>query len=328
MSAYFATVIIPVYNTPEPLLRRSLGSYFKSIGASELVQTVIVDDGSASETAAVLDSYAGDHVFVYHKQNGGEASARNYGMERASGEYLFFLDSDDAVKEGFPLRLAQRMKEDSLDVLISDITILPADRTERTHYPKNVVASAAELAEKNPSLYSGFELCYCVRMGFSAELVRRHALTFREDMTVSADMAFNMQALSRAARVEAVEGSFYEYWLDYSESATRQKVIPRYTESMATEYEIARGLFAFNDDLKTQLAAFYMDFAFYNVVRNEKRAGTLDFKRYRTICDMPMFRQSIRLLGAGHACENRKAKILYLLRLLKCYRVPFRSVKA
>lgn len=325
MKTYLAAVIVPVYDTPAQILCRSLDSLLAA--SDEHVQLIAVDDGSGEETAALLDGYAGKGFSVFHQENGGVSSARNLGVGKADAEYLFFADADDTVRPGFPCALARRMKKDRLDVLISDITVLPDGRTETTGYAKDTVSDGGTLAADNDRLFSAFDLCYSVRMGFSAALIEREGLRFREDMAVSEDMVFNMRAIAAAERVEAVGESFYEYRLDCEDSATRRAFMPGYTDSMAAEYETASALFAFTDALRDRLAAFYMDFVFYNVVRNEKRGGRLTYERYREICETPMFRESILRLGPGHRCENAKAQILYRLRYYRKYKQPYRAVR-
>ncbi|MBR1811943.1 MAG: glycosyltransferase family 2 protein [Clostridia bacterium] len=315
-----ATVIVPVYNTPNALLDRCFAS-LKHCGQD--IQIIAVDDGSAPETAAYLDTF--QNIQVYHKPNGGVSSARNFGLSKAAGAYVFFLDADDTVTQAFPYAMLALMEERRLDVLISDITILPDGRTEHTGYPKNAVMPGKELAANNVLLFSAFDLCYSVRMGFSLPFLRERELKFRTDMTVSEDMVFNMQAIAAAGRVMAVGESYYEYRLDYAESATRKKYMSGYTDSMAREYETAAALFAFNGDLARQLAAFYMDFVFYNVVRNEKNGGALTYARYAQLCEKPMFRESIQYLGANHPCENAKAQLLYRLRYHRKYRLPYQA---
>ncbi|MBQ6165021.1 MAG: glycosyltransferase [Clostridia bacterium] len=325
MKSYLAAVIVPVYNTPAPILRRCLDSILAAADAR--AQLIAVDDGSDAGTAALLDEYENKGFLVFHKENGGVSSARNLGIDKADAEYLFFADADDTVKPGFPATLAERMKEVNLDVLISDITILPDGRTESTGYPKNTVTDGKALAKDDPALFSAFDLCYSVRMGFSAELIEKKRIRFREDMSVSEDMVFNMRSIAAADRVEAVGESFYEYRLDCGNSATRKSFMPGYTDSMAIEYKTASELFALTDALRDLLAAFYMDFVFYNVVRNEKHGGALTFERYREICEMPMFRESIGRLGPAHRCENPKAQMLYRLRYYKKYKLPYSAVK-
>ena len=91
------SIIIPIYNTGASLVKCL---------DSVMVQTVtdweclMIDDGSTDDSPALIDSYASrDERFVaIHKKNGGVSSARNVGLDRADGDWIVFLDSDDALK--------------------------------------------------------------------------------------------------------------------------------------------------------------------------------------------------------------------------------------
>ncbi len=91
------SIIIPVYNTPENLLRDCLESAKNQ--TLEDIEIICVDDGSTNGSEKILDEYAkNDPRFkVIHQENGGLSVARNRGMELAKGEYIKFLDSDDMI---------------------------------------------------------------------------------------------------------------------------------------------------------------------------------------------------------------------------------------
>ena len=92
------SIIIPVYNV-EPYLRQCLdsvlGQTFKNF------EVLLVNDGSSDSSGDICREYVEkDSRFHYfEKENGGLSDARNYGIERAQGEYLTFIDSDDFVNE-------------------------------------------------------------------------------------------------------------------------------------------------------------------------------------------------------------------------------------
>ena len=88
------SVVIPVYKV-EQYLRRCVDSVLAQT-LSDL-EIILVDDGSPDHCPEICDEYASKHenIRVIHKPNGGLASARNAGMKVATGQYLFFLDSDD-----------------------------------------------------------------------------------------------------------------------------------------------------------------------------------------------------------------------------------------
>lgn len=90
------SIIIPVYNV-EAWLGRCLDSILSDRCTD--IELILVDDGSTDGSGKICDEYAAFHanISVIHKENGGLSSARNAGLERASGEWVSFIDSDDWV---------------------------------------------------------------------------------------------------------------------------------------------------------------------------------------------------------------------------------------
>ena len=90
------SVIIPVYKV-EQYLSRCVDSVLRQMFAD--IEVILVDDGSPDCCPKICDNYSeqDERVVVIHKTNGGLASARNAGMRAATGEYIFFVDSDDWI---------------------------------------------------------------------------------------------------------------------------------------------------------------------------------------------------------------------------------------
>ena len=113
----FLSVIIPVYKV-EKYLNRCVDSVlnqdFKDI------EVILVDDGSPDGCPAICDEYAqkDNRVKVIHKKNGGLSSARNVGIEIAQGEYLAFLDSDDAWAENKLGEVMKHLQQANVDMLL------------------------------------------------------------------------------------------------------------------------------------------------------------------------------------------------------------------
>lgn len=91
------SVVVPIYNV-EAYLRRCVDSILNQTHSD--LQVILVDDGSPDGCPAICDEYAAkdSRVLVLHKPNGGLSSARNTGVEAATGEYILFVDSDDWIK--------------------------------------------------------------------------------------------------------------------------------------------------------------------------------------------------------------------------------------
>jgi GT2 family glycosyltransferase len=113
VSAPLVSVIVPTYNRAH-LVARTIESVLRQTYQS--IEIVIVDDGSKDDTEAVIQKGYGSEprVRYFKKENGGPASARNAGMERACGDYVALLDSDDTWhpwKLDLQIRCMERLPE-------------------------------------------------------------------------------------------------------------------------------------------------------------------------------------------------------------------------
>lgn len=102
------SVIIPVYNVA-PYLREALDSVVRQTYRN--LDVIIVDDGSTDGSEAICEEYRSDpRVRIIHQENRGLSNARNRGLDLAGGEYIVFLDSDDAYDPEFAERMLEAME--------------------------------------------------------------------------------------------------------------------------------------------------------------------------------------------------------------------------
>ena len=92
------SVIVPVYNV-EPYLRQCIDSVISQTYTD--LEIILIDDGSTDSSGEICDSYSDPRIKVYHTENHGLSAARNLGIDKASGEYIYFLDSDDWIDDDF-----------------------------------------------------------------------------------------------------------------------------------------------------------------------------------------------------------------------------------
>ena len=88
------SVIIPVYNRPQQV-KRAINSVLRQSYSN--YEIIVVDDGSTDETPEILAEYEGE-ISIFRTRNNGVSAARNYGVDKAQGSYVAFLDSDDEWK--------------------------------------------------------------------------------------------------------------------------------------------------------------------------------------------------------------------------------------
>lgn len=121
------SVIVPVYNTA-PYLENCLSSL--TAQGLDRYEIICVNDGSTDGSLDILDSFQDAYpslIKIINKSNGGLSSARNAGIEVATGRYIAFVDSDDSVsREMFSLLLSELQKKDA-DMAICDLQKINAD---------------------------------------------------------------------------------------------------------------------------------------------------------------------------------------------------------
>lgn len=133
---YKLSFIIPVYN-----VEKYVGACLESAAAAGKgrCEIVIVDDGSTDSSGEICNSFAEKHTeaVVIHQKNAGLGGARNTGIDAATGEYLFFLDSDDTVTEDAADTVLGLLDETDADILEFCIRGHGEDGTElyRTSQP-------------------------------------------------------------------------------------------------------------------------------------------------------------------------------------------------
>ena len=111
------SVIIPAYNV-EHYLDDCLESVVKQNNGK--LEIVLVDDGSKDSTWDICCRYAEkyDYISAFTKPNEGQSSARNLGLEKATGHYVFFMDSDDSLTDGAIEKLFKKIEDEQNEVVI------------------------------------------------------------------------------------------------------------------------------------------------------------------------------------------------------------------
>ena len=118
MNNYKLSIVVAVYNL-EKYLPKCLESLVNQ--TLQNIEILCVDDGSTDSAPKIIDEYARKYpekVKAYHKENGGEFTTRNFGLERASGEYVTFVDTDDYVELNWAEKLYKAAKENNADMAV------------------------------------------------------------------------------------------------------------------------------------------------------------------------------------------------------------------
>lgn len=160
------SIIVPIYNVESTLERCIRSIVQQSFTDFELL---LVDDGTPDNSGHIADELASndERIRVFHKSNGGLSDARNYGIDRAKGEYITFVDSDDELAPDTLQPLMQVLSEQTdIDILEYPVTERKGRPDEHVFMPENrMFESPLEwLADK------GFSHCWVCNKIFRATL--------------------------------------------------------------------------------------------------------------------------------------------------------------
>lgn len=117
---YLISVIVPVFNV-EQFLPRCIESIQNQ--TYQNIEIILVDDGSPDQCPKMCDAYAekDSRIHVIHKENGGLSDARNAGIERARGEYLCFVDSDDYIQSTMLEHMMLEVQKNDVRLVIANL---------------------------------------------------------------------------------------------------------------------------------------------------------------------------------------------------------------
>ncbi len=210
------SVIIPAYNA-QNTIRRCLDSLLPQL--PEDAEIIIVDDGSRDATKQICTEYAsGDpRIRLYTKDNGGVSSARNVGLDHASGEFILFVDSDDAVKPEY-FRLIRQYTNNNPDfVLFHNEPVFSRKHEERSANNKNLLRKRLSQALRLQLLCSPWGRV------FRKALIDRHKLRFDERISIGEDKVFVVQYTLNIDNASFVKEDIYQLFTDNAESLSRKK---------------------------------------------------------------------------------------------------------
>lgn len=217
------SVIVPVYNA-EPFLNACVEGLLRQ--TYQNLEIILVDDGSTDRSGEICDAYAAQdsRVLVLHKENGGQAEARNLGIDRASGAFLAFADSDDEVAEDYIAYLYRLIDGDW-----ADIAVCRYRSVRQTGLPFETQAEETAIRRYDAKA-AVQDLCYQKHLTFAVYCMLVRSELFR-DIRFPVGMIYEemdvIPALfSRADRIVYGGGVKYHY-LQRANSTVRAEFSPR-----------------------------------------------------------------------------------------------------
>ena len=285
MTPISVSVIIPVYNA---------GKYIYACLSSLQAQTFrdfevwLIDDGSTDESANICDDFCinDPHFHVVHKKNGGVSSARNIGLEYATGEWIAFVDSDDTVDKDYLLKLYQAAIGLIDEVLIvQGFKIMNSDSTVelRTFGNCNYRAEDMYLAFQNLQIY---KTGYPFGKLYNRNIIQQNQIRFDENVHFSEDTLFMLSYMCHISVLQTIDGCSYNYCVYNNKNSLSN---PKRFFSFESEYDCCLLYKSKIEALKSKfqipqesLFDVYNTISSYLMVRTVKSLYFKDFRKSKT----------------------------------------------
>ncbi len=212
------SIIIPVYNV-EDYIEECLSS----VNYIDIdYEIVIVNDGSTDSSLDKIKAFAVNYsgkIKIINKPNGGLSSARNVGILNSSGDYLFFLDSDDYIDVEQFVSFANSVIQGNVDMGFADFKYLIKDQyveNKRTQFRRKITQSINSTLDgisfgeryfDRKSNFFNVEACFLL---LKSSLLKEHNLYFKEGI-YHEDTLFTLSCLAYAKAVRYYDNAFYIY---------------------------------------------------------------------------------------------------------------------
>ena len=221
MQGYKLSVIIPVYNV-EKYIDKCIESVLNQ--TIKDIQIILINDGSTDNSLEKCKKWADSYnnIQLINKKNGGQAEARNLGLNFASGEYIFFLDSDDYLPIDALETLYKTIIEKDYDLVCGvSISIFKNGEEIKSENPLNkerFEGSGKDLILKTK--YRGIPPMVWLYM-FKAKFLKENSIKFPEGL-YHEDCEFMLKVMYKASKVRFIDKVTYYQFI--SENSTMRSV--------------------------------------------------------------------------------------------------------
>ena len=208
------SLIVPVYNV-EKYIGRCLESCLEQ--TLNDLEIILIDDGSTDNSGIILDQYKDKdpRFFVIHKENGGLSSARNAGLDVASGEWIMFLDSDDYLVPNACECVWTETQEEPTEIIVFGTNYFPSypEPSNKSWLDYTFKVETARFYSFSPDILFNTPggNPYVWRHSYSSSLLKRYDVHFDETVAFGEDMLFQLSVFPHAQKISFISDVLYNY---------------------------------------------------------------------------------------------------------------------
>ena len=299
------SVIVPIYNV-EQYIDRCVKSIIDQSYTN--IEIILVDDGSTDESSAICDRYTDKRVKVIHKENGGLGSARNAGLDIASGKYVTFVDGDDEISYDHIEKMYRLIVSTQADTcLCGHIKVFANAKVINKNYLAGSVFEGHDILKNVlsrmtgsfPGQFDKIEMSVCMTM-FSNEIIKSKNIRFHSEREyISEDLIFDFDYFPNTVRVAISDDVGYLYYDNQGSLTTKYNPNRFELQKLLTNEEIrlAKALDII-DESKVRIINTFMGLARYCIKLEVKFLNENSILRNRVanICSDEMVKEALKVL--------------------------------
>lgn len=314
------SIVIPLYNA-EGYIARALDSIYAQ--TYQGFEIIVVDDGSCDGGPDICKEYASQNgkLYFFTQDNCGPGTARNHGLGKVKGEYIFFLDSDDYIDATTLERSVAALKESNADqVIVEEINVNESNEFSPNPYP----GIPPELCEESSECYfctrgqyfqllvnfrnyrnSARKIFYpCKGRLYKSSIIHKNELKFPDNTYFMEDLIFQMQYCAVAKSLTLLKEAFYYYQLHDSPASitsrfAAEQFLPSAQQQYDTTIELLRRADICSHEVAERSAAYaIVDDMLVNAIRSS-RFLTSDnyieyYKNLKKVITAPLIQQLLK----------------------------------
>ena len=261
------SVIVPVYNV-EKYIEKCLDTLSKQ--TIDSLEVIIVNDGSPDNSEKIIKTYINKYknMKYFVKENGGLSDARNFGIKKATGEYIAFLDSDDYVTKDMYQKMYEKAKAGDFDLVVCDLNYV---------YPNKIIPAYSNVKNDTTNIKDIFLNIYPAAWNklFKKDLFKNDVL-FKKNVWFE-DVEFIYRLLPYIKNIGVVHEPFNQYvQREGSITNTINKKIYDYIYNMNGIIDFYKEK-NFYETYKNELEYVYVRYLYATFIKNVLRYQYSDY---------------------------------------------------
>ena len=306
------SIIVPIYNA-EKYLKECLDSLVGQTYRN--LEIILVDDGSKDKSGKICDEYAkqDSRVIVIHKKNNGVSAARNSGIEKATGNWIAFVDADDWIQRNYIESFAHEIEPD-IDIICCGYKRINGNKVEKVNNNQDIIVlNSMEFIEKLLNVQNGYGFVH-------TKFFKKTAIDdirFDTNLKVGEDALFNIEVASKIRKVKIINKSLYNYRI--SPESTVKKYDPgyvdKYQKSMQKCFDYINVNFENNNDIILNVEnyiAYHVMLIAINYCYNPDNPTKKRKQQLKEVCNIKLFKKAIKQSNFNDLSITRKIMLFTL----------------